>query len=685
MAEGALAQTPPTGPSHESPRRASDRELDRRTSGIDTQTQIGERDSLKIILRSTAYIRYFVWRYLGKFAMKLGAYAIGLAFLPWPVKMLTDHVVLGRPIEEAANYPWYWQPVLDLCQGWGAFQILIFLLCFGLGLALLIGRYITGYNDEVEAGLAQGHDYATSVENTLHGGHSTFGGLWGIVEFKLNARLNQALNHTLRGQLFSRIGALSMTQLEDQRIGDSIYRVMYDAPQVTEVFYEITHTPLMSSILYVQALLIVMNTYPSVPEIVWLSAAIFPTYLILSTLFGPIVRRRGQAARAAGALTTGTIEEGMDNVLAVQSLGGNEEEKGRFGRDSSESFRRQRRVNLMWMIIPQVGDTINAIVQTIFFVLLVNLVIDGEMSPGDYGAVFVFWGYMRGPASALAILWIRFQDNVAGMRRVFAMMDLPAEADMGTTRLDHGVREGVSMRGVGLVYPDGRRALEGIDLDAKVGEIVAFVGPTGAGKTSLAYLIPRYHLATEGEVRVDGVPVNKVTLESLRGQITYVFQETQLFSDSIGDNIRYGKPDATDDEVERVARIAGIHDFIAQLPEGYGTKLGSASASKLSVGQKQRISIARGLLRDSKVLILDEPTSALDPETEQYLVRSLHEAAKDRLVVIIAHRLSTIAHADKIVFLDGGRVMEQGSHAELMARQDGHYRGFVELQTSAAA
>ena len=679
MAESALAGTP--GPSG----RISDEELDRRTSGIDTQTQIGERDSLKIILRSTGYIRYFVWRYLGKFVMKLGAYMIGLTFLPWPVKMLTDHVVLGMPIEEATSYPWYWQPVIDMCQGWTALEILILLALFGLGLALLIGRYITGYNDSVEAGLAQGHDYATSVENTLHGGHSEFGGLWGIIEFKLNARLNQALNHTLRSQLFSRIGALSMTQLEDQRIGDSIYRVMYDAPQVTEVFYEITHTPVMSSILYAWAGLVVYLTYPSVPEIFWLSMAIFPTYFIISSLLGRIVRRRGQAARAAGALTTGTIEEGMDNVLAVQSLGGNEEEKGRFGRDSAESFRRHRRVSLMWMIIPQVGDTINAIVQTIFFVLLVNLVIDGEMSPGDYGAVFVFWGYMRGPASALAVLWIRFQDNVAGMRRVFAMMDLPAEADMGANRLDRGVQQGVSMRGVGLVYPDGRRALEGIDLDAKVGEIVAFVGPTGAGKTSLAYLIPRYHLATEGEVQVDGFPVNEVALESLRSQITYVFQETQLFSDSIRDNIRYGKPDASDEEVERVARTAGIHDFIAQLPDGYDTKLGSASASKLSVGQKQRISIARGLLRDAKVLILDEPTSALDPETEQYLVRSLHEAAKDRLVIIIAHRLSTIAHADKIVFLEGGRLMEQGTHAELMTKTDGHYRKFVELQTTAAA
>ena len=672
-------------PSRRPSRREQEEALDTRTSRIDTHTKIGEWEALRIIGRSAAYIRYFPVRYTVKFAMKLGAYIISLGLLPWPTKMLTDHVVLGIPIEEATDYPPYWRPVIDLCQGWSALEILALLLGIGAALVLLIGRYVTGYNDDVNVGLVQGHDYATQVENQIHGGGSTFGGLWGYVEFKIESRLTQALNHTLRAQLFSRIGSLSLTQLEDQRIGDSIYRVLYDAPQIKEVFYEITHTPLMSSFLYAQAMLTTIATYSysDMPEMFWMTTALFPTWFTISLLFTRIVRRRGQAARAAGSITTGTIEEGMDNVLAVQSLGSNTKERNRFDADSKESFRRHRAVSLMWMIIPQVLDTLVALIQTVFFVLLIKLIIDDRLSPGDFAAMFVFWGYLMGPARALGYLWIRFQDNVAGMRRVFAMMDLPAEADRGRADLPP-ISGGIVMRDTGLVYPDGRRALEGVDLEMRVGQIVAFVGPTGAGKTSLAYLIPRYHTATEGEILIDGWDVNDVTLENLRRQVTYVFQETQLISESILDNIRYGKPDAELAEVERVARIAGIHDFVSTLPEGYHTKLGGAAASKLSVGQKQRISIARGLLRDSRVLILDEPTSALDPETEQYLVASLHEAAKDRLVIIIAHRLSTIAHADKIVFLEAGRVMEQGSHDELIARPEGRYREFVELQTAAA-
>ena len=204
------------------------------------------------------------------------------------------------------------------------------------------------------------------------------------------------------------------------------------------------------------------------------------------------------------------------------------------------------------------------------------------------------------------------------------------------------------------------------------------MAPTGAGKTTLAYLLPGFLDATAGTVRIDGIDIHEYGLASLREQVSFVFQETQLFSDSILDNIRYGNPNASQADVERVARLAGAHDFVSAFPEGYATRLGTV-VSKLSAGQMQRIAIARGLLKPASVLVLDEPTSALDPETESYLVRALREAATNRLVLVIAHRLSTIAHADNIVFIEDGEIREQGTHEALMARPDGHYRRFVNL------
>ncbi|MDE0178972.1 MAG: ATP-binding cassette domain-containing protein, partial [Gammaproteobacteria bacterium] len=274
----------------------------------------------------------------------------------------------------------------------------------------------------------------------------------------------------------------------------------------------------------------------------------------------------------------------------------------------------------------------------------------------------------------------RIQHNIPGVRRVFFLMDLPGEPYTTGRRIER-IRDGFEMRGVGLVYPDGRRALSHIDLNARVGDIIALVGPTGAGKTTLAHLLPAFHAPTEGTLTIDGVDVSRISVASLRSQVAYVFQETQLFSDSILDNIRYAKHDAMLPEVERVARIAGAHDFIAGLPDGYNTRLGTVT-SKLSVGQKQRIAIARGLLQDASILILDEPTSALDPETESYLVDALEEAAKKKLVVVIAHRLSTVARADRVVFLEAGRIVEQGPPKDLLSNPNGRYRTFVELQSA---
>jgi ABC-type multidrug transport system fused ATPase/permease subunit len=318
------------------------------------------------------------------------------------------------------------------------------------------------------------------------------------------------------------------------------------------------------------------------------------------------------------------------------------------------------------------------------FYYVANLVIEGRISPGDFGLLFAYFLMLTFACVEIGALWIRVQEAAVGLQRVFFLMDLPGERDPDDTFAVAPLADAVQIENVSFSYPDGTPALHGIGLEARVGEIIALVGPAGAGKTTLAYLIPRFIRPALGRVSFDGVDIEKASLESIRSQVSFVFQETVLFDATIEENIKLGNPEASETEVRRAAQIAGADEFIRELPEGYHTQLGR-SGGKLSVGQKQRLSIARALVRRSRIVILDEPTSALDPETEQRLVSALREASRSRLVMVIAHRLSTVRSADQILFIEGGRILERGSHSELMAKRGGAYRRFVELQTRGAA
>ncbi len=482
----------------------------------------------------------------------------------------------------------------------------------------------------------------------------------------------------VRSRLFEGLRLLPITQLDNQPIGDSVFRTMNDVralPSVVRIVVQVTGWSLVT---LVTAVFTMLSAYPDSQLIVLFAVGAMPGYILVTAPFARMIRRRAQATVAAGTVLVSTTEEGMDNIQAVQSLGANTIEKERFALASANSFRRERFQMLTQVVIGKLGETSSQFLYWALMLLLLGNVIGGEMTPGDYAVVLGYFAAMSHPAQALADLWIRLQGPVASARRVFAMLDLEQEKEIGYGDLPE-VTQGIVFEDVGFVYPDGRRALSNVSFEAHVGQIVALAGGTGAGKTTLAYLVPRYHMATEGRITIDGHDVNDIAIDNLRSQITYVFQETETLSESIADNMRLGNPDASMAEVERVARLVGIHDFISELSDGYDTVLGTTS-SKLSVGQIQRISVARGLIRDTPILILDEPTSALDPETETILIAALQEAAKDRLVIVIAHRLSTITQSDSIVFLEEGEVREQGSHEELMAIESGHYRHFVELQ-----
>jgi len=233
-------------------------------------------------------------------------------------------------------------------------------------------------------------------------------------------------------------------------------------------------------------------------------------------------------------------------------------------------------------------------------------------------------------------------------------------------------------------YEPGRPVLENVSLEGRPGEVVAIVGPTGAGKTTLVNLLVRFFDPWSGRLTVDGEDLRSLKYLTVREQVGLVLQEPFIFPFTVAENIAYGRPEATREEIEAAARAANAHDFIARLAEGYDTVIGERGAT-LSGGEKQRLSIARAFLKDAPVLILDEPTSALDSETENRLVAALREAGRSSVVLVIAHRLSTVRAADQIAFVDGGRIVELGSHEELMGRPAGAYRRFVGLQTRGAA
>ena len=621
--------------------------LNRKASLVDTRTDIDNRQTGGLIWRILLLLRFFWQRFAVVLSMEWILAAVAAAVAPWAGKVLIDHVVLGQPIpDDGRGYPSFLLPAVEFLTGSSALTILFWLAIWT----------------------------AVGVAARL---------VWEYVHDLVEERLQHSMMYMLRSRLFESMRRLPITQLDNQPIGDSVFRTIYDVSSVTHVIrlvFQVTGNTLVT---FTVAALTMLSAYPDSPMVVWLALGVMPVYVLVTLPFSRMIRHRAQATVAAGTVFTSATEEGMDNIQAVQSLGVNDLEKERFGLTSADAFRRERYEMLANGAIEGLGEFAGKVLYLGFMLYMLGVVISGEMTPGDYAVILGYFLTMSEPAKSLGGLWLNIQGPAAKARRVFAMLDMDSEDDVGTVAMET-VSEGIEFQQVGFTYPDGRVALSNVSFEARQGEMVALAGPTGAGKTTLAFLVPRYHVATQGRILVDGRNINEFAIDSLRSQVTYVFQEAETLAISVADNIRFGNPEATQQEVERVARLVGIHDFIADLPEGYQTLLGTTS-SKLSVGQKQRLSIARGLIRDTAVLILDEPTSALDPETENYLASALREAAKEKLVIVIAHRLSTIRQADKVVFLEHGQVVEQGTHDELMNLTSGRYREFVNLQEGASA
>ena len=643
----------------------------------------GALSSLRVLARAFRYVAPF----RALFAMKgllMLASSLTLLLLPWPVKLIVDHVIEGIPLGvQPLPHPAFIDALFSPFAG-SPEQMLIACVVFQLALAVLIGAVGSSATERSQADsqLAGGFDRASRTENEANEGASWGSGLIGLADALFTLRLTQRLNHHYRAAVFARLQRLPLRAFDDESVGDALFRVLYDTPAITQAAYRIALTPLISGVFAICVVLAMNATFGAHPLLWQLGAALLGVAFFATLPFAAAMRRRAERARSSGAEATATLEEGLHNVLAVQALGAGAEQRAHYDRASWDAFASYRGEVALGMGAFAAALVPGAAIVAVAFFHVGGLVIDGQLSRGDFVLLLSYFGLLAFACVDVGGLWLRLQDAASGLARVFALMDLPSESDGPRGAPVARLQREIALEGVSFEHPSGAQVLGGIDLSLRVGRVTALVGAAGAGKTTLAYLMPRFLAPSAGRICWDGADLAGADLTSLRQQIAFVFQETQLFDATLAENLRVGKPSATDAEIWHALTLAGAEAFVRALPQQLETPLGRAGGA-LSVGQRQRISIARALLRDASLLILDEPSSALDAETEQQLVATIRAVSRDRAVLVIAHRLSTIREANEICVLEAGKIVERGTHAELMGRGGGAYRRFVQLRGEA--
>ena len=474
----------------------------------------------------------------------------------------------------------------------------------------------------------------------------------------------------LRKKLYSHLHELDLRFFSSQRTGDLTSRLTNDVgtvrTAVTTSFVELIRQVMM--LLGSMALMVVLDWQMSM--IILLTV---PPVTLLARYFGQIIRKLAREVQDRLADTTAIAEEAISSIRVVKSFSREEYERERYDDAVQKLFKTA--IRRLW-----VSNLFWTSVGTLFMMALIGLfwfggvsVLNGRLTSGDLVA-FVFYAFnIARNVGGLSQLYTTFNSAAGASERLFELFDTESDtSDKEGAQPIPRIAGAIEFDGVSFSYEEENTILHQINTAIRPGETVALVGPSGAGKTTLLNLIPRFYDPDSGVVRIDGEDISGVTMQSLRDQIAVVSQDVQLFNMTVQENITYGRLGASREEVEEAARAANAHEFILELIEGYDSVVGERG-TKLSGGQKQRIAIARAILRDARILLLDEATSSLDSTSEALVQEALDRLMDQRTTIVIAHRLSTVQHADRILVIDKGRIVQEGRHEELFV-QEGLYR-----------
>lgn len=483
--------------------------------------------------------------------------------------------------------------------------------------------------------------------------------------------------YDIRNQLFDHIQKLSLRYYSNTRVGEIISRVINDVEQTKNfVITGLMNVWLdMFTIVIAIIIMFTMNV-----QLTLVSIILLPLYALSVRYFYGRLRQLTRVRSQALAEVQGHLHERVQGISVIRSFAIENHEQAQFD-DQNRNFLQKAIDHTNWNAKTfAVVNTITDLAPLIVIAFAGYQVINGSLSIGTMVAFIGYIDRLYNPLRRLVNSSTTLTQSVASMDRMFEFIDEQYDiVDSPNAKDSLEIKGAVKFNNVSFAYEEDEYILHDINLDVEQGKSVAFVGMSGGGKSTIISLIPRFYDVSSGEILIDGVNVKDYQTKNLRDQIGIVLQDTVLFSDTIRNNILLGKPGATDEDVVAAAKAANAHDFIMKLPHGYDTKVGERGM-KLSGGQKQRVSIARVFLKNPPILIFDEATSALDLESEHYIQETLEKLAKERTTFIVAHRLSTITHVDEIVLVQDGKVIEQGSHGELMKKKGYYYDLFTVQQ-----